>query len=260
MKVAVLLLLLCVGHAAGLITLDDDNSEHYINEARTLLVLSCPDTESCEDEIAFWKEFEAERVPASDYLVAFVDCEENMDPCLDLQTYGNAQPQIKFYSAELNEDYTGDISTEGLSQWLYNIYHGDAIVLQENFSESVAEGEWMVEFYAPWCGHCKALAPTWKKLATSAKGDFNVAKVDCTSTTGMDVCRDLEISGYPTLIFFKDGQQYPVEDVARNIDGFTTFVENIRNPPPEPEIEDTLETAEGLEKEDLGDDHSAHEI
>ena len=34
--------------------------------------------------------------------------------------------------------------------------------------------------YAPWCGHCKKLVPTWEELATAAKGKFNVAKVDCT--------------------------------------------------------------------------------
>ena len=41
--------------------------------------------------------------------------------------------------------------------------------------------EWLTSrSYAPWCGHCKKLAPTWDELATAAKGKFNVAKVDCT--------------------------------------------------------------------------------
>lgn len=38
---------------------------------------------------------------------------------------------------------------------------------------------WFVEYYAPWCGHCKSLAPHWGKLATALKGRINIAKVDC---------------------------------------------------------------------------------
>lgn len=41
----------------------------------------------------------------------------------------------------------------------------------------------MVEFYAPWCGHCKALAPTWEEVASQLRGKVKVAKVDATTET-----------------------------------------------------------------------------
>jgi len=42
-----------------------------------------------------------------------------------------------------------------------------------------------LEFYAPWCGHCKKLAPEWDKLATLLKGKVKVGKVDATVETDL---------------------------------------------------------------------------
>lgn len=43
---------------------------------------------------------------------------------------------------------------------------------------------WFVKFYAPWCGHCKNLAPTWIEMATQLKGQVNVGEVDCVALPG----------------------------------------------------------------------------
>lgn len=49
------------------------------------------------------------------------------------------------------------------------------------FHEEVQGDElWMVEFYAPWCGHCKALKSDWEQLAVEVKGKAKVGAVDCT--------------------------------------------------------------------------------
>ena len=48
-------------------------------------------------------------------------------------------------------------------------------------STGATTGDWLVKFYAPWCGHCTKLAPTWEKLAEELKGVVNVAKVDVTA-------------------------------------------------------------------------------
>ena len=60
----------------------------------------------------------------------------------------------------------------------------------------------LVEFYAPWCGHCKTLTPKYEKVAETfaAEGNVVVAKVDA------DAHRDLgskyDVSGFPTIKFF----------------------------------------------------------
>ena len=54
-----------------------------------------------------------------------------------------------------------------------------------NFDSMVMNSEdmWLVEFFAPWCGHCKNLAPEWASAATQLKGKVKVAAVDATVHT-----------------------------------------------------------------------------
>eukprot|EP01012_Entosiphon_sulcatum_P061270 TRINITY_DN86717_c0_g1_i1.p1 TRINITY_DN86717_c0_g1~~TRINITY_DN86717_c0_g1_i1.p1 ORF type:complete len:483 (+),score=87.37 TRINITY_DN86717_c0_g1_i1:22-1449(+) len=64
----------------------------------------------------------------------------------------------------------------------------------------------VVEFYAPWCGHCKKLAPEWEKLATalhSRSDEIAIAKVD--SIVERALADSYGVQGYPTILAFKQG-------------------------------------------------------
>jgi len=64
---------------------------------------------------------------------------------------------------------------------------------------------WFVKFYAPWCHHCQALAPTWANLARQMKGKLNVGQVNC--DVEKKLCKDAKVRGYPTMLFFQGGER-----------------------------------------------------
>jgi protein disulfide-isomerase A6 len=64
---------------------------------------------------------------------------------------------------------------------------GDVVKLTgDNFKEEVTESSdfWLVEFFAPWCGHCKKLTPEWERAAKGLKGIVKMGAVDMTTDAG----------------------------------------------------------------------------
>lgn len=68
----------------------------------------------------------------------------------------------------------------------------------------------LVEFYAPWCGHCKALVPEYKKAAESLRGLAKVGAIDCDAHR--DFCGRYGISGFPTIKLFESNKKKPPVD------------------------------------------------
>nr|CCC91291.1 putative protein disulfide isomerase [Trypanosoma congolense IL3000] len=86
----------------------------------------------------------------------------------------------------------------------------------------------LVEFYAPWCGHCQNLVPEYAKLglaAASAKDKVLIGKVDATEQK--ELATRFDVSGYPTLLFFPAGSQKPDKyEEAREAKAMVSFLNN----------------------------------
>ena len=82
----------------------------------------------------------------------------------------------------------------------------------------------LVKYYAPWCGHCKKLAPVWDELGEHFKdnADVVIAKFDATENEAEQV----NVSGYPTLKWYpknnKAGEDYPGD---RELKDFVKFID-----------------------------------
>lgn len=102
----------------------------------------------------------------------------------------------------------------------------------ESFKYGIENGVSFVKFFAPWCGHCKRLAPIWKDLGKKflTNENVNIVKVDCTLDVSKDLCNEQEVEGFPTLYLYRDGLKVSEYNGARNLDDLYEFVMNYAQP------------------------------
>ncbi|XP_021890155.1 protein disulfide-isomerase like 2-2-like [Carica papaya] len=93
-----------------------------------------------------------------------------------------------------------------------------------NFDEMVLKSKelWIVEFFAPWCGHCKKLAPEWKKAANNLKGKVKLGHVDCDSEKSL--MSRFKVEGFPTILVFGADKDSPIPyEGARTASAIESF-------------------------------------
>jgi len=97
----------------------------------------------------------------------------------------------------------------------------------DTYDELTAGKTVFLKFYAPWCGHCKAMKPAWDELMDEYESNQEVlvADVDCIGS-GKQLCDDVGVQGFPTI---KHGNPYALDDYdgGRDIDTLRTFASNL---------------------------------
>jgi len=105
---------------------------------------------------------------------------------------------------------------------------------EETFDSFVAVNpSVLVMFYAPWCGHCKAMKPHYMEAASLMKErDINglLAAVDAT-TEGM-LAEKYSVKGFPTIKYFKDGEMMYDYGYGRTTEDLVEFMSDPKPPPP----------------------------
>mmetsp|Transcript_34580 Transcript_34580/g.89650 ORF Transcript_34580/g.89650 Transcript_34580/m.89650 type:complete len:401 (-) Transcript_34580:1467-2669(-) len=96
---------------------------------------------------------------------------------------------------------------------------------QDTFNEAVDHGDWMVEFFAPWCQHCRKLQPKWEEAATHLRGVASFGKVDCTEEKAL--CAAEDVKGYPTIYLYRDGVRRPYRG-RKSAEDFEEFLTTLK--------------------------------
>jgi len=99
----------------------------------------------------------------------------------------------------------------------------------DNIQQAIQENNVLIEFYAPWCGHCQHFAPTYKKLAdlianSDRSGDIKIAKIN--ASAHQSIVSSFSIRGFPTIkLFLKGKEKNPVDYTSdRSIQSLLDFL------------------------------------
>ena len=129
------------------------------------------------------------------------------------------EPSFSVSSLHLQSSSTGSrrmrallvtlLSLAASASALYSRGSGVVELNANNFDNRVkdSDGVWVVEFYAPWCGHCKNLAPEYQKAAKALKGFVGVGGVDCDEHKSL--CGQYGVQGFPTIKIFGANKNSP---------------------------------------------------
>lgn len=180
-----------------------------------------------------------------DLHVLYLDPKENPGALDFFGVKAEDSPMVVVHAPKSNGKYaSGTIEISKVVSWVADFQAGkvDKIVKSEEIPESQDEPVTVVvgksfdsvvksgknvfiEFYAPWCGHCKRLEPVWTELATKFKDvdNLTVAKMDATANDVPDP--EFDVKGFPTLYFVQSSGKISKYEGGRTLEDLAKFVE-----------------------------------
>jgi protein disulfide-isomerase A6 len=228
---------------SGVVDLTPANFDQYLDGSRhVFLEAYAPWCFHCKNFVNDFTRLGAAyaKSPAAhgEVLLAKVNADEHKELASRLGVQGF--PTFKWYSkgSTTGEDYNGGRAAEdvvdfirgktGVSINLPKVSSSVHDLTSATFASTVlaqTQKARLVEFFAPWCGHCKKLTPIYEKLASvfQSESDVVIAKVDATKEP--ELAQQYNVQGYPTILFFAPGSNEPTPyNEGRELDAFVNFI------------------------------------
>jgi len=211
---------------SGPVTLTPENFDTVVDGSKNVFVkFYAPWCGHCKSMVPAYEETAAAFAKETEVVIADVDADAHKDLAGRFGVSGF--PTLKFFKkgSTTAEDYNGGREAADIIEFV-NSQAGTRVrgagkpvssvtVLTPSNFDSVAldpTKDVFVEFYAPWCGHCKRLTPIWDKLASIYKTESGVVIANVDADANKDLGTRYGVTGFPTLIYFskndKSGERY----------------------------------------------------
>lgn len=223
--------------ASKVAVLDASNFDSVVGKDKPALVeFFAPWCGHCKSLAPIYEEL-AENFAGKPVVIASVDADAHRDlgqrfgvsgfPTLKWFPAGSTQAE-EYQAGREIADLVDFVNSKAGTNVKVKGPHSDVVDLTDDSFDSIvldSKKNVLVEFYAPWCGHCKRLAPDYEKVGATFAGENNVVIAKYDADRHKDKAGKYGVTGYPTLMWFSQDNKSGVKySKGRTVDDFVQFI------------------------------------
>ncbi|KAH8328085.1 hypothetical protein KR067_003904, partial [Drosophila pandora] len=235
-------------HTRPVLILNPASLDEYLDHGDVLLEYYSPPCNSCSRTPSSLDNLGDSLNSSTSLTLAAIDCEEHFQYCLKKKI--RRYPQLSYIKRSSGKmentnhikelfdfmaQYNISIKTFEVASLKFPQPHspfpsafcvpGHVFYLKPNrFYSSISKGRYFIKFFSPYCIFCKRFEPKWRDLAANMANvtSLCIAEYDCTS--GMDICKELNTTRVPSLVWFEDGKLVKTYKGARHASQLELFI------------------------------------